>query len=161
MGQQDLDVSTISKRVHAIFDNIQVLMNAKSAKEIDEKPLKFPKIVTPPWRTTKNTNDPDLFTEVELSRQRNKLNNQLNEIELKQKKYAHKSKEHKKMKRMQVDNVKLIEEFNELNHENKKIKDHQKLIEMFLETVLGPENFEKMLASIDNDAIMGRTVKCN
>ena len=62
---------------------------------------------------------------------------------------------------MQVDYVKLIEEFNELNHENKKIKNHQKLIEMFVETVLGPEIFEKMLISIDNDAIMGRSVKCN
>ena len=63
------------------------------------------------------------------------------------------------MKRMQVDNVKLIEEFNVLNHENKKIKDHHKLIEIFMETVLGAENFEKMLMSIDNDAIMGRSVK--
>ena len=96
MDHQDMDVSTIIIRVHAVFDNIQVLMQAKSAKGIDEKPLKFPKIVTPPWRTTKNTNDPDLFTEVELSLQRNKLHHQLNEIELKQKKYAHKSKEHKK-----------------------------------------------------------------
>lgn len=71
--------------MHAIFENIEVLMNATNAREIEDKPLKFPKIVTPPWRTTKDTNDPDLYTEVELSRQRNKLNDQLNEIEMKQK----------------------------------------------------------------------------
>ena len=58
---------------------------------------------------------------------------------------------------MQQDNVKLIEEFNSLNWENKKIKDHYKLMELFMESVLGPENFQLMVMSIDNDAIMGRT----
>lgn len=53
----------------------------------------------------------------------------------------------------------MIEEFNSLNFENKKIRDHQKLIEMFMETVLGPENFQRMLLSLDNDAIMGRPKK--
>lgn len=64
--QLDIDVAFISKRIDTILENIDVIIKAKSAKEIEEKPLKFPKVQTPPWRTTKDKNDPNLYTEAEL-----------------------------------------------------------------------------------------------
>ena len=93
--QLDADIAFISKRIDTILENIDVIIKAKSAKEIEEKPLKFPKVQTPPWRTTKDKNDPNLYTEAELWRQRNKLRIQLTEQEQKQQKSSHKSKEQK------------------------------------------------------------------
>lgn len=60
---------------------------------------------------------------------------------------------------MDRDNVKLIEEFNTLKYENKKLKEKKRTMEMYIEFVLGPENYQKMLRSIGNDAIMGRIKK--
>lgn len=79
---------------------------------------------------------------------------------MKSKKSQHK-RELKQNKKILQDNVKLIEQFNSLNYENKKIRDDQKLIEVFMETVLGSQNFKRMLLSIENDAIMGKPKKAS
>jgi hypothetical protein len=73
------------------------------------------------------------------------------------KKNHHKDKDIIKNKKLDRDNVKLIEEFNTLKYENKKLKERKKIMEMSLEVILGSENFHKMLSSIDNNAIMGRS----
>lgn len=63
-----------------------MIVNADTAKEIEEKPLKFPKPITPPWKTTKDKNDPNLYTEAELCMQRDNLFKQLTEEQSKSKK---------------------------------------------------------------------------
>ena len=68
-----IGVSEVSKKIDIMVENIKLLIRAKNAKEIDRHPLKFPKPITPPWRTTKDMNDPDLFTEAELCQQVNNL----------------------------------------------------------------------------------------
>ncbi|CAI2387801.1 unnamed protein product [Moneuplotes crassus] len=158
IGQTAEQVSAVSGKVTIILENLNILENAKTSKDIESNPLKFPKVSTPPWKTCKDKNDINIYTQNELSRQRDDLHKQINE-EVKAQKNYHKKKEMKKSKKILQDNVKLLEEFNYLNFENKKIRDHQKLIEMFMETVLGKNNYKRMLMSIENDAIMGKPKK--
>jgi hypothetical protein len=60
------DISDVSHKVDIILVNLKMIVGANTAKEIEQHPLKFAKPVTPPWKTTKDRNDPNLYTEAEL-----------------------------------------------------------------------------------------------
>lgn len=60
------EISGVAKKVHCILENLTVIIESKTHKDIDNKPLKFPKPVTPPWKTTKNKNDINMYTQEEL-----------------------------------------------------------------------------------------------
>lgn len=80
------EILEVSKKVNIILENLKMIVKAKTAKEIEENPLKFPKPITPPWKTTKDKNDPNLYTEAELCMQRDNLFKQLNEEQSKSRK---------------------------------------------------------------------------
>ena len=60
------EIAGVSKKVNIILNNLSILVNSKTAKEVEKHPLKFPKPVTPPWKTTNDKNDINMYTEVEL-----------------------------------------------------------------------------------------------
>jgi hypothetical protein len=80
------DISEVSHKVDIILANLKMIVNANTAKEIEQHPLKFAKPVTPPWKTTKDRNDPNLYTEAELCMQRDNIFKQLSEEHMKNKK---------------------------------------------------------------------------